>query len=68
MGDWYHGSPNVLTILSSGSTITQLRWLAEVFSHKPEIVSVADDGSFQHNGRAAGYLYQVDKLLWTAVL
>ena len=40
---WYHGSPLELALLRPGSTVTQDRRLAEVFSHKPAVVSVSDD-------------------------
>lgn len=56
---WYHGSPYQLDILRSGSTITQNRRLAEVFSHKPTIVSAEDDGSIRHNGTLPGFLYRI---------
>jgi hypothetical protein len=60
---WYHGSPLLLTELLAGSTITQDRDLARVFSHKPTIVSqdVADDGrrTILHNGVQPGYLYRI---------
>ena len=56
---WYHGSPLCLTTLLKGSTITHDRHLAEVFSHKPPIVSIADDGSIKHSGTAPGYLYRI---------
>ena len=58
---WYHGSPYELTTLRAGSTITQDRDLARVFSHKPPIVSMGDDGSLQHTGTAPGYLYRIDE-------
>jgi hypothetical protein len=58
-GDWYHGSPHPLTYLHEGSTITRDRHLAEVFSHKPTIVSAGDDGTLRHNGARAGFLYRV---------
>jgi ribosomal protein S18 acetylase RimI-like enzyme len=61
MCEWYHGSPNWLTTLASGSTITQIRRLAEVFSHKPTIVSISDDGLIVHNGKCPGLLYVVDE-------
>jgi hypothetical protein len=38
---WYHGSPLELTTLHEGSTITQKRELARIFSHKPTRVSVS---------------------------
>lgn len=56
---WYHGTPLQLSVLREGSTITQDRHLAEVFSHKPVIVSVDDDGSIKHSGTLPGYLYRV---------
>ncbi len=56
---WYHGSPHHLTTLRPGSTITQNRRLAEVFSHKPSLVTIEDDGAIRHNGTAQGLLYQI---------
>lgn len=56
---WYHGSPLDLGVLAVGSTITRDRHLAEVFSHKPAIVSIEDDGTIKHNGTAPGLLYRV---------
>jgi hypothetical protein len=58
---WYHGSPYELTSLRAGSTITRDRDLARVFSHKPPIVSIADDGAIRHTGTMPGYLYRVDE-------
>ncbi|MGC9468585.1 MAG: hypothetical protein ACP5HS_08335 [Anaerolineae bacterium] len=58
-GTWYHGSPLQLEVLREGSTITQWRDLARVFSHKPTIVSVSDDRQIQHNGELPGYLYEI---------
>ncbi|MBN1934617.1 MAG: hypothetical protein JW934_08120 [Anaerolineae bacterium] len=58
---WYHGSPLQLTVLRQGSTITRDRHLAEVFSHKPEIVSLEDDGTIRHNGTLPGFLYRIDE-------
>ena len=60
---WYHGSPLQLTTLHAGSTITRSRDLARVFSHKPPIVSIGDDGAIQHTGTRPGYLYRVDEPL-----
>jgi hypothetical protein len=60
---WFHGSPFELDSLRVGSTITQDRHLAEVFSHKPTLVSAEDDGSIRHNGIAPGYLYLVAESL-----
>ena len=57
---WYHGSPLELTVLREGSTITQNRELARVFSHKPGIVSFGEDGALiGHNGEQPGFLYRV---------
>jgi 2'-5' RNA ligase len=56
---WYHGSPLELTSLREGSTITQDRHLAEVFSHKPAMVCIDDDGSIKHTGRLPGFLYRI---------
>jgi hypothetical protein len=56
---WYHGSPYRLEVLRAGSTVTQTRELAEVFSHKPVLVSIEDDGTIRHNGSLPGYLYVV---------
>ena len=56
---WYHGSPLRLDVLRAGSTMTQWRDLARVFSHKPPIVSISDDRRLQHNGIQPGYLYEV---------
>ena len=58
-GTWYHGSPLQLTVLREGSTITQDRHLAEVFSHKPQKVSMSDDGTIKHSGVQPGLLYRV---------
>jgi hypothetical protein len=56
---WYHGSPFELRTIRKGSTITQDRDLARIFSHKPPIVSIDDDGSIKHNGTEPGYLYVI---------
>ncbi|HOU15322.1 MAG TPA: hypothetical protein PKZ84_19620 [Anaerolineae bacterium] len=58
---WYHGSPFALTTLRVGSTITQRRDLARIFSHKPAIVCIEDDGRIKHNGTQPGYLYIIDE-------
>jgi hypothetical protein len=58
---WYHGSPFELTTLRVGSTITQRRDLARIFSHKPAIVCIEDDGRIKHNGTQPGYLYIIDE-------
>ena len=54
---WYHGSPFELTTIREGSTITQKCEMARIFSHKPTLVSVSDDGQIKHNGVMRGYLY-----------
>jgi len=56
---WYHGSPFKLTTLRKGSTITQDRGLAKVFSHKPTLVSISDEGHIKHDGRMRGFLYRI---------
>jgi len=62
-GEWYHGSPVRLTYLRVGSTITQDRGLARVFSHKPSLVvqEVNDRGesAIKHDGKETGFLYRV---------
>lgn len=58
---WYHGSPSQLTSILAGSTITQKLALARIFSHKPSIVAMEDDGSIRHNGILGGYLYNIDE-------
>ena len=60
---WFHGSPRRLTVLTAGSAITRNRRLAEAFSHKPTILSIANDGSIKHDGVMAGYLYQIDEFV-----
>jgi len=60
---WYHGSPYQVEYLLTGSTITQNQRLAQVFSHKPTIVSAEDDGSIRHNGTQPGFLYQIAESL-----
>jgi len=66
---WYHGSPYQLKTLLEGSTITQAEHLARVFSHKPEIVSLDEEGDtlvIRHTGRLSGFLYQIDESLGPA--
>ena len=58
---WYHGSPLKLSHIRAGSSITPKRALARIFSHKPSIVSVEDDGAIRHNGILPGYLYTIDE-------
>jgi len=54
---WYHGSPYELTTIHQGSTITRDRALSRIFSHKPTLVSISEDGKIQHNGTLPGFLY-----------
>ncbi|HZU13761.1 MAG TPA: hypothetical protein VFB58_13050 [Chloroflexota bacterium] len=63
MTDWYHGSPERLTVLLPGSTISQDRELAEAFAHRPTIVSDSrqEGGPLEHNGTTPGFLYRVDE-------
>jgi hypothetical protein len=56
---WFHGSPLKLVMLQKGSTITQIEKFARVFSHKPGIVSVSDDGEIKHNGKEKGRVYRI---------
>ncbi len=58
-GKWYHGSPLELNVLLEGSTITQKRDLARIFSHKPAMVSIDDNGHILHSGVQPGYLYEI---------
>lgn len=58
---WYHGSQQELTILQVGSSITRDRDIARIFSHRPGITSVEDDGIYRHNGTVPGYLHIVDE-------
>ena len=63
---WYHGSQQELTTLRVGSSITQDREIARVFSHRPSISTVEDDGTRKHNGTAPGYLHIVDQPITAA--
>lgn len=60
---WYHGSPERFAYLRCGSTITQDRDLARVFSHKPSLVECYVDGEgrrrVKHSGVKAGFLYRI---------
>jgi hypothetical protein len=60
---WYHGSPQRLRVLRSGSTVTPDRHLAETFSHKPSLVCLEDDGTIRHDGRREGWLHVIDEPL-----
>jgi hypothetical protein len=66
--EWYHGSPEKLDTLHSGSTITPILILARAFSHKPEILSIEVNENedtetrkfkISHDGTKHGYLYRV---------
>lgn len=48
---WFHRSPVILNELLVGSTITQDRNLARIFSHKPSIVAKDENGMIFHNGK-----------------
>ncbi|MEZ4676241.1 MAG: hypothetical protein R2932_18610 [Caldilineaceae bacterium] len=63
---WYHGSQQELTILRVGSSVTQDRDIARIFSHRPGISTVEDDGTYRHNGQAPGYLHIVDEPITAA--
>ncbi|WP_017689044.1 hypothetical protein [Paenibacillus sp. PAMC 26794] len=58
---WFHGSPLFLNELLVGSTITQDRELARIFSQKPSIVSFDENGARFHNGKLCGYIYIIDE-------
>ncbi len=60
---WFHGSDKKLTSLMVKSTITQVPALAEVFAHRPKRVVVASDGSVEHDGMMAGFLYIIDEVV-----
>lgn len=65
---WFHGSPERLKSLRTGSTITPVLAFAKAMSHKPSELAVeirdnSDAGErrvvFRHNGTRPGYLYKV---------
>lgn len=58
---WYHGSQQRLTVLRSGSSISQNRTIARFFSHRPPILSQHDDGAIKHNGTTPGFLFVIDE-------
>jgi hypothetical protein len=60
---WYHGSPIMLEVLATGSSITRNKELAIAFSHKPSQLGVSDDGIIHHNGEYNGYLYEIAELV-----
>lgn len=66
--EWFHGSPQKLTRLRAGSTVTPVLALARAFSHKPGSVDIqirenTETGQrrieIRHNGTDPGYLYRV---------
>jgi hypothetical protein len=63
-GGWFHGSPRVLDVLATGSTVTRSRVVAEAFSHKPTCVGLSEEAGgglgVCHNGRTPGYLYVLE--------
>lgn len=62
---WYHGSQQALTVLRAGSSISQNRDIARIFSHRPALLSMQEDGSLKHDGTAPGYLYRVAEAVKT---
>jgi len=56
---YYHGSSMELTELRPGSTVTPDPNLARVFSHKPAVVTMSEDGRLEHTGTLPGYLYRI---------
>ena len=63
--DWFHGSPRRLESIRAGSTITQDKNLARVFSHNPSLVvqdlEDTDERQLRHSGDEPGYLYRVSE-------
>jgi len=63
-GAWFHGSPETLSLLTIGSSITRSRAVAEAFSRRPTCLGIDDSGDrieVCHNGRQAGFLYAIDE-------
>ena len=63
-GAWFHGSPEKLSLLAIGSTMTRSRLVAEAFSHKPTCLGIGDTDrpiSVCHNGSQPGILYVIDE-------
>jgi hypothetical protein len=58
---WYHGAQQEITLLRAGSSISQDRDIARIFSHRPAILSQEDDGTRKHNGTTPGFLYLIDE-------
>jgi len=63
--DWFHGSSLPLQVLRAGSTITQNRDLARIFSHKPHTVCIDDDERVLHTGESPGFLYRIAEPIGT---
>ena len=64
-GAWYHGSPEVLAVLATGSAITRCRVAAEAFAHKPTCVGAEEKATLVkvcHNGTRDGFLYLVEEV------
>lgn len=61
-GPWYHGSNLELSVLRTGSTITQWKELAVAFSSKPTALEYDEVfGAISHNGVEKGILYIIDE-------
>ena len=61
-GAWFHGSPERLSVLRVGSTVTRSRPIAEAFSHRPTCLGYsleAQGPQLCHNGALPGYLYVI---------
>lgn len=60
---WFHGSPEKLTTLRTGSWVTPFKELAKAFSHKPTCISISDDDflNVRHDGKVDGYLYVISE-------
>ena len=56
---WYHGTQQELSVIRAGSSITQDRSIAKVFSHRPTLVSFGLH--LKHDGCAVGFLHLVDE-------
>ena len=62
---WFHGSPEQLDALHTGSWVTPFRELAKAFSHRPTRISASDDNftKVRHDGKIPGLLYVVAESL-----
>lgn len=58
---WYHGSQRELTVIRSGSSVSQSIDVARAFSHRPSLLGMSDDGNIHHNGVELGFLHVVDE-------